>query len=540
MLNKYLNKSVLIHLLAVAIVHTSCMDNVDDLDSANRLSVAVAVNNTDKSTRAFMTDNYLPDNAQIGVSVVDFSGKNYNASNYNNILYTADGTGDSQTWGTNSEVMLTTTPADIYAYYPYAADAEITRLPIEIQSQTDYMYATPIKGADFSKNQVSLVMNHALSAIKLTLVYNGSLDSPKLNSVSFNSESIATSAYMYAKDGTLSEFTGTNETVTIEVDDIPVTSNENSSASIQYMVIPTGIEGVIHFTCIVSDKTYTMSISPLAALKQGTIHHFVATIDDSSCSLNTVSVDNWTTQGFSVTATTTGGSDIVKAVTANGELIDVDLADNTCIAVALTLDGHRYWIEKNETSNTTWKTVYENSGATNTEYKKFYWGPAYTNITDIIDYSVIAPWDTRKYTYNINQNWLSWGAGTAIADFSGQTNTGHMCASTTTDSYSVYPKIKHLIDEFNKTGNAENFGFTDWYCPALGELALIYIYRDFINKALAKIGGVQFATGAYWSSTECDYNSSYYIYFYEISSKYNYLNYATKNSNMFVRLIRKF
>ena len=47
---------------------------------------------------------------------------------------------------------------------------------------------------------------------------------------------------------------------------------------------------------------------------------------------------------------------------------------------------------------------------------------------------------------------------------------------------------------------------SDWYVPACGQLALIYLAKDYINAALAKIGGTAFSeSSGYWSSSE--YNS---------------------------------
>ena len=44
---------------------------------------------------------------------------------------------------------------------------------------------------------------------------------------------------------------------------------------------------------------------------------------------------------------------VVFAVSSNGALIDVANADESCIAVALVVGEHKFWIEKNGESNTT-------------------------------------------------------------------------------------------------------------------------------------------------------------------------------------------
>lgn len=523
-------------LLLIAFIMVGCEKEINVTDNLNPITLQVSVNKT--NGRALHLEEFLPDGAQIGVRVVDMNAASYDASVYNNVLYTASGNDANQKWNSGTQIMLSTTPANVYAYYPYSESVDITHMPIETESQTDYMYATSVHGIDYKNNTVNLEMNHVLTAIKLTLVYKGNLDSPKLSSVSFNSESCAKSAYMYGKDGSLSEFTGSNESFTLNVNDTPITADENNSANVQYMVVPTGVVGDIHFTCIINGNTYNMTASPQTALQAGRIHHFVAYVDDSSCTINNVSIENWTTQSFTATANTYSVTDVVKAVTADGRLIDVASADNTCIAVALTYGGQRFWIEKKEASNTTWKTAFTNSGATNTGYVAFYWGPYNSDIADIPSYTQVAPWSTSYSTYIVNWNMLNWGTDTAISDMDGQSNTLHLKNTTATDSYSAYPDAAFLVKEFNKTDNPENFNYTDWYIPACGELALIYRFRTAINEALTKIGGTAISLSSnYWSSSEYNRYYGYYIYFY---NSYIYINRAYKYNYYRVRLIRKF
>ena len=46
--------------------------------------------------------------------------------------------------------------------------------------------------------------------------------------------------------------------------------------------------------------------------------------------------------------------------------------------------------------------------------------------------------------------------------------------------------------------------YNDWYVPACGQLALMYLAKTDINAALAKIGGTAFESYFYWSSSEYD------------------------------------
>ena len=189
------------------LITTSCTDEMVTLDNKRQLSLQVAVK--DGNSRAMLSGQFLPEGAQIGVRVVDFNLASYDASVYNNVLYTAKGSDITQSWDSETKIMLSKTPAFVYAYYPYKENVDITYMPIETASQTDYMYATPLEAINYDNNSITLQMNHVLSAVKISLLYKGKLDEPKLSSISMNSEAIATNAYMY-KDGSLSDITGMN------------------------------------------------------------------------------------------------------------------------------------------------------------------------------------------------------------------------------------------------------------------------------------------------------------------------------------------
>ena len=64
--------------------------------------------------------------------------------------------------------------------------------------------------------------------------------------------------------------------------------------------------------------------------------------------------------------------------------------------------------------------------------------------------------------------------------------------------------------------NQMNTLFREWYIPSCGQLALMCLNIDEINKALKKIGGKEISTLAqdsYWSSTECSEKEAWYVGF---------------------------
>ena len=74
----------------------------------------------------------------------------------------------------------------------------------------------------------------------------------------------------------------------------------------------------------------------------------------------------------------------------------------------------------------------------------------------------------------------------------------------------------------------------EWYLPALNELKVIYNNKSTLNATLSSIGGTQFGTSYYWSSTEYDRSHAYYLDFSSGSSDHHY-----KIDSGYVRAVRK-
>ena len=92
---------------------------------------------------------------------------------------------------------------------------------------------------------------------------------------------------------------------------------------------------------------------------------------------------------------------------------------------------------------------------------------------------------------------------TSAADWQGFKNTKAMYEA---DKSGVnYPAIKKVLT-YSTTGTEQG----QWYLPAAGELQAISTNKDTLNTTLAKIGGTQMS-GNYWSSSEQNSGSSYYI-----------------------------
>ena len=84
-----------------------------------------------------------------------------------------------------------------------------------------------------------------------------------------------------------------------------------------------------------------------------------------------------------------------------------------------------------------------------------------------------------------------------IADFNGKTNT-EIIKKAYAD-YNVAMEsddMCYALEQFNKND------YSDWYIPATGQLYEMYQNLDKINASLIAMGGSQFETTKYWSSSE--------------------------------------
>lgn len=126
-----MTKRLLDGALALLLLLTSCVNEIDmsinqlDMESGGGISpLQISVNEAylTKATGQ-LTGTSFSHGAEIGVFATAEDGSLYDGNSYDNILYTASGTESNQTWSTNENttLMLSTTKAKIFAYYPREA-----------------------------------------------------------------------------------------------------------------------------------------------------------------------------------------------------------------------------------------------------------------------------------------------------------------------------------------------------------------------------------------------------------------------------------
>ena len=197
---------------------------IDDSDAAS-LELSVTMSQT--QTKGLMTGTTFPDGSEIGIALFEENSKPYDNLPYSNVRFCAEGTGSSQQWTPETDVMLSTTKASLYAYYPYSSDiTDIASIRIKADSdtQTDWMYAVPVTEMNNRSNKASVNMRHALSAVRLSLKRGSYTGTGNVTAVSMHGNNMATEGRLDAKTGKISSITGTGTTISPQISPIVLTS----------------------------------------------------------------------------------------------------------------------------------------------------------------------------------------------------------------------------------------------------------------------------------------------------------------------------
>ena len=268
------------------------------------------------------------------------------------------------------------------------------------------------------------------------------------------------------------------------------------------MVIPTGTEAAITFFVTVDDVLYTVKSAPLT-LEMGNSYQYTLKLNSTFMSVDGVSVTPWgtVTKEDNLELEEYKPSVInVYAVSSTNQLIDYNSGDATCKGVAIHATGKdfdkKFMIAKKDATND------------GSNYKLYY--DYYKDDLSLTNYSKADGIIYNGYlggssTPQLSQDFTTWTAG-ALSDFNGKANTQAIAASS-----SNAKDMCKVLETFN--AGSDNQGHTDWYVPALGQLALMYLAQTDINAALAKIGGTALEWDRYWSSSEYDADAAWYVYF---------------------------
>jgi hypothetical protein len=190
-------------------------------------------------------------------------------------------------------------------------------------------------------------------------------------------------------------------------------------------------------------------------------------------------------------------ADGVYAVSSTGSFIDYNSADATATGVALVAGEHKFMIAKSDATDGTNTTFYWTKSKSDLSLSN------YGNVDGTKSYGHLPkPDGTYVDAMQLSDDFNTWRAG-ALSDFNGKSNTAVIAAAS-----SDARDMCIVLNTF-KASDSHN----DWYVPACGQLALMYLNMAEINAALAKIGGTALAAEIYWSSSETSSGYAWYLGF---------------------------
>ena len=267
----------------------ACSDETESPVVPDESPLAVNVF-TQEVSRGLVHGSFLPDAAEIGLSLYTAEGAAYRTG-YENIKYTAAGTGDAQTWSTPNIPTLSSIEAKLVAYYPWADGTDYNAVPVETDTQTDYMFSGWVNGLSNANNEAYITMDHALTAVRLSLVNEGFTAGADVTALGVKSEALGTSATLDASTGKLTGIQGVG-TEFIMPADFSVTAQATDT---EILMVPDvdKTTGVTTLSATINGKKYAANINFTESYKQGYIYTYTLALKNTGLSVINVSVTPW-------------------------------------------------------------------------------------------------------------------------------------------------------------------------------------------------------------------------------------------------------
>lgn len=288
-------KTIILFAVITAIVtFMSCSKNENEVLSASESVLNIQTNVEGVKTRANITA--FPLQSSIGLFVTNGSL----GSNYGNVVANANVKSlyNGSSWNQTPSVYLSSTNATIFAYYPYlASNNDGTCIPIEHNSQTDYLYGTHSAGHAAVNNgspNVNLTLKHALSLIEFKFSksnYPGTGNLTKIeicnntgkkSLCSEGSMNISTGAITYNLNKNMPASYNLSETIPVNTSVLvmPVTSVSTA--------------GDIKMNFTIDGKTYSYPIPAGTKWEQGKSNIYTVTLSGTGLIINNVGITDWT------------------------------------------------------------------------------------------------------------------------------------------------------------------------------------------------------------------------------------------------------
>jgi len=484
--------------MLITTAFASCTHESEDLNNFSGNHLKVSFNVAEVQSRAIFTEASLPTASVVGAKLDGYDS-------YSAITFTANGTGQVQTWTPSTDVVLGEDEGTLYTYFPYSQNTGISAIPVDMTEadQTDWLYGTPVTGVSEDKADVTVTLNHALANINLTLAKGSYVGTGNVTDISVKSDGIAPKGTFNAAQATPGYSDYEEEGTAIER---AVTTTLGGTAT-DIMVVPTGQSAAITFNVTVDGTVYTATSSAVQ-LEMGSSYKYTLTLNSTMMGVSEATVTQWNpitkdnltlekappVEGTIDLKTASNG---VYAVTQNGLGVLPENADESCIAVAFISSNQKVMIAKADATDGTNTTLY---------------------------------WGKNLYEQDVPNLVNLENENAAKADYNGKANTAAIIAG-----YAALGKEMDNRDMCKVLETYNEGGYTDWYVPAAGQLYEFRSNKTIINEALTAINGTKFnMSGYFWSSSERAAYGGWYVCF----SNVNVINTDNKSRSWYVRFVR--
>ena len=296
--NKMKGNKLAMWLLAAMCGLCACNDDSQlDTDKTVAMQVSVQAENQKVSSRGVIDGGLLPDGSTIGVSLTAADGSIYDGIDYYNLPYTAADNAGVQTWscGADKVPSLSLTIGKAIAYYPYngAENLDLTAVPVETTSQTDYMYAKPVEGLTLYAPQANFSMKHALTNIRLMLVNESFTGNTELSYVKITSPFFGTAAKWNVTTGVITDVTGTGADLVPVLAEGTVLSDEPLQLDVITIADESVTSGNLQIILEVGPNQFKANFPITEAFLNGNAYQYTLKLNNSGVTIEGANVVDW-------------------------------------------------------------------------------------------------------------------------------------------------------------------------------------------------------------------------------------------------------
>lgn len=291
-------KTELTTMLAAILIAASCSDQgkipKQDIQDDEKRPLTLSVIAASDVSKSLITGSSLNDGATIGVSLADAQGGTYDGGTYSNIKFTSEGNGNSQRWNPAHDIMLSSSKAVLYAYYPYSDKADdISCIPVKADSdnQTDYMYATPVTDINNHNSEAVVQLKHALAAVRICVSRGTYTGRGNITGISIKGDNIATEGILDGTTGKLYDLEGTGAIISPAISSVTL---YDDPISFDILAIPNGRQCSMEIGITMDGESFSTA-TDIIKLQQGTVSVIDVSINNNSVTVVPVRVSAWTT-----------------------------------------------------------------------------------------------------------------------------------------------------------------------------------------------------------------------------------------------------